>query len=170
MRRDLKGSRSRPRAHFQLPSISKKRVGPAHRPVEVRAFIRAFVHKLLGGFVRQNAVGFRRRRASVARHGCSREKRRIPAEPVGYELGEKPHALGLARLPWVSSQSVPCKCRSLPGALTSRGSASPMKHGKVVIPSPCRTAAIWASPSVVLNGTPAVRTSPREPNRGPHSC
>src|SRR5205085_6655732 len=56
--------------------------------------------------------------------------------------------------PWVRSQSVPYMCRSVPGTLTSRGSASPMKHGSVVITSPCRTATTCASLSVVLNGTP----------------
>jgi hypothetical protein len=53
--------------------------------------------------------------------------------------------------PCVRSQSVPYMCRSLPGTLTSRGSASPTKHGSVVIPSPCRTATICAPASVVLN-------------------
>ena len=62
--------------------------------------------------------------------------------------------------PCVRSQTVPYMCRSVPGTLTSRGSASPMKHGSVVIPSPCRTATICASASAVLNGTPVVRTSP----------
>ena len=38
-------------------------------------------------------------RASVARYGQSREKRRIRGEPAGYELGEEPHALRLACLP-----------------------------------------------------------------------
>jgi len=61
--------------------------------------------------------------------------------------------------PCVRSQTVPYMCRSVPGTLTSRGSASPTKHGSVVIPSPCRTATICASASVVLNGTPVVRTS-----------
>ena len=50
--------------------------------------------------------------------------------------------------------------RPVPGALTSSGSASPTKQGSIVMPSPCRTAAICVSPSVVLNGTPAARTSP----------
>src|SRR3984957_18514241 len=35
---------------------------------------------------------------SVARRE-SREKRRVRGEPAGYELGEEPHALGLACLP-----------------------------------------------------------------------
>ena len=61
--------------------------------------------------------------------------------------------------PCVRSQSVPYMCRSAPGTLASRGSASPTKHGSVVIPSPCRTAAICASPSVVLNGIPVALTS-----------
>ena len=52
--------------------------------------------------------------------------------------------------PCVRSQSVPYMCRLVPGALTSRGSASPTKHGSVVIPSPCRTATICASASVRL--------------------
>src|SRR5579871_1563076 len=60
----------------------------------------------------------------------------------------------------VRSQSVPYICRLVPGTLASRGSASPMKQGSVVIPSPCRTATICASASVVRKGTPAVRTSP----------
>src|ERR1700744_2590150 len=38
-------------------------------------------------------------RASVARYGQSREKRRVGGEPAGYELGEEPHALRLACLP-----------------------------------------------------------------------
>ena len=38
-------------------------------------------------------------RASVARYGQSRERRRVRGEPAGYELGEEPHALRLARLP-----------------------------------------------------------------------
>jgi hypothetical protein len=38
-------------------------------------------------------------RASVARNGQSREKRRARGEPAGYELGEEPHALRLACLP-----------------------------------------------------------------------
>src|ERR1700729_4363281 len=38
-------------------------------------------------------------RASVARYGQSREKRRVRGEPAGYELGEEPHALRLACLP-----------------------------------------------------------------------
>jgi hypothetical protein len=42
--------------------------------------------------------------------------------------------------PCVRSQTVPYMCRLAPGTLTSRGSASPTKHGSVVIPSPCRTA------------------------------
>ena len=50
--------------------------------------------------------------------------------------------------PCVRSQTVPYMCRSAPGTLTSKGSASPTKHGNVVIPSPCRTAAICASASV----------------------
>jgi CubicO group peptidase (beta-lactamase class C family) len=37
-------------------------------------------------------------RASVPRYGQSREKRRVRGEPAGYELGEEPHALRLARL------------------------------------------------------------------------
>src|SRR5438128_8804947 len=37
-------------------------------------------------------------RASVARYGQSREKRRVRGEPAGYELGEEPHALRLACL------------------------------------------------------------------------
>ena len=37
-------------------------------------------------------------RASVARYGQSREKQRVRGEPAGYELGEEPHALRLARL------------------------------------------------------------------------
>ena len=68
--------------------------------------------------------------------------------------------------PCVRSQSVPYMCRSVPGTLTSRGSASPTKHGSVVIPSPCRTATICASASVVLNGTPVVRTSPSPAQSG----
>src|SRR5258706_3088632 len=68
--------------------------------------------------------------------------------------------------PCVRSQSVPYMCRSVPGTLTSRGSASPTKHGSVVIPSPCRTAMICASASVVLNGTPVVRTSPSRAQSG----
>jgi hypothetical protein len=62
--------------------------------------------------------------------------------------------------PCVRSQSVPYMCRSAPGALASTGSASPTKHGRVVIPSPCRTAAICASASVILKGTPVAPTSP----------
>jgi predicted TIM-barrel fold metal-dependent hydrolase len=38
-------------------------------------------------------------RASVARYGQPREKRSVRGEPAGYELGEEPHALGLACLP-----------------------------------------------------------------------
>src|ERR1700730_1134459 len=38
-------------------------------------------------------------RASVARYGEPREKRSVPGEPAGYELGEEPHALRLACLP-----------------------------------------------------------------------
>jgi len=44
------------------------------------------------------------------------------------------------------------------------GRSSPTKHGSVVIPSPCRTATICAPASLVLNGTPVVRTHPRWPN------
>jgi hypothetical protein len=40
--------------------------------------------------------------ASVARYGQSREKRSVGSELSGYELGEKPHALGLARLEHLS--------------------------------------------------------------------
>jgi hypothetical protein len=58
---------------------------------------------------------------------------------------------------WVRRQIVPCMCRPVPGALTSSGSASPTKQGSIVMPSPCRTAAICVSPSAVLNGTPAAR-------------
>src|SRR5438309_10971091 len=39
------------------------------------------------------------RRASVARYGQPREKRRVRREPAGYELSEEPHALRLACLP-----------------------------------------------------------------------
>src|SRR5213082_2130807 len=39
------------------------------------------------------------RRASVARYGQPREKRRVRGEPAGYELREEPHALRLACLP-----------------------------------------------------------------------
>ena len=60
--------------------------------------------------------------------------------------------------PWVRSQSDPYMCRSVPGALANNGSASPTKHGSVVIPSPCRTATSCASPSVVLTGTSAGTT------------
>ncbi len=38
--------------------------------------------------------------------------------------------------PCVRSQSVPYMCRSVPGTLTSRGSASPTKHGKCRQPEP----------------------------------
>jgi hypothetical protein len=44
---------------------------------------------------KQETVG----KASVARYGQSREKRRVRGEPAGYELGEEPHALRLACLP-----------------------------------------------------------------------
>src|SRR5690242_16162394 len=37
-------------------------------------------------------------RASVARYGQSREKRRVRGEPAGHELREEPHASRLARL------------------------------------------------------------------------
>ena len=71
--------------------------------------------------------------------------------------------------PCVSSQTVPSMCKSVPGTLTSMGAASPMKHGKVVIPSPCRTAAICVSPSVVLNGTPRREPHLRWPTPGFHA-
>ena len=51
-------------------------------------------------------------------------------------------------------------CRPVPGTLSSWGSASPTKHGSVVTPSPCLTAAICVSPSVVRNGTPVTPRSP----------
>src|ERR1700740_2792355 len=38
-------------------------------------------------------------RASVARYGQPREKRRVRGEPAGYELSEEPDALRLACLP-----------------------------------------------------------------------
>src|SRR6266700_5108147 len=38
-------------------------------------------------------------RASVARYGQPREKRRVRGEPTGYELNEELHALRLACLP-----------------------------------------------------------------------
>ena len=50
--------------------------------------------------------------------------------------------------------------RAGPGTLTSNESASPMKQGSVVVPSPCRTATISAPASVVLNGASVVRTPP----------
>ena len=71
--------------------------------------------------------------------------------------------------PCVRSQSVPYIWSSALGTLASRGSVSPTKHGSVVIPSPCRTAAICASPSVTLNGIPVAPTS-RGPNPGFHHC
>jgi hypothetical protein len=37
-------------------------------------------------------------RASVARYGQPREKRRVRGKPAGYEVGEEPHAFRLARL------------------------------------------------------------------------
>ena len=49
---------------------------------------------------------------------------------------------------------------AVPGTLTSPGSESPTKQGSVVMPSPCRTATICASVSVVRNGTPVAGTSP----------
>ncbi len=61
--------------------------------------------------------------------------------------------------PCVRSQSVPNMRRPVPGTLTSNGSASPMKQSSAATPIPCLTATICASPSVVLNGTPVVRTS-----------
>ena len=53
--------------------------------------------------------------------------------------------------PCVKSQSVPYMCGSVPGTLTSRGSASPTKHGSVVIPIPCRTAdrSHWFGPGEI---------------------
>ena len=41
---------------------------------------------------------FATRRSSVVGIGQSREKRHVRGEPAGYELGEEPHALRLARL------------------------------------------------------------------------
>jgi len=37
--------------------------------------------------------------ASVGRYELPGEKRRVGFKPAGQELGEEPHALGLARLP-----------------------------------------------------------------------
>src|SRR5258708_30897693 len=58
----------------------------------------------LGGIAARLPTGLRQAspatcRASVARYGQSREKRRVRGEPAGYELREEPHALRLACLP-----------------------------------------------------------------------
>ena len=81
---------------------------------------------------------------SVARYGQPREKRSVRGEPAGYELCEEPHALRLACLPLREKPDRSVHFRSMPGTLASKGSASPTKHGSVVIPSPCRTATICA--------------------------
>jgi len=74
---------------------------------------------------------------------------------VGYELRKQSHALPLAGLTLCKSQGFAYMWRS--GTLTSSGSASPTKHGRVVIPIHCRTAAICAAASVTLKGTPRGR-------------
>ena len=67
--------------------------------------------------------------------------------------------------PSVSSQTDPWVCRTVPGTLASAGSASPMKQGSVVIPSPCLAAAICASLSRSARHWPGARIRGGAPGR-----
>ena len=118
----------------------------------------------------QTLVHCKRRRRAAGRQSPGRDR---PARSGAYAASlrdtnsVKSRTRFVLRVsPWVRSHNVPYVCRSVPGTRASEGSESPTKHGSVVMPIPCRTAASCASPSVVLNGIPAVRTLPSPAQSG----